>query len=114
MHYLFLIFAIVLALLLFAHAPSAQNFTTDGKVSGNHQNWGFVMVDRESLINEKKFTSKYIGYGGFRDEASCKVEAEKRRAKLPAPSKLTALCFSPFQPFNLRYLRPFNLSLIHI
>ena len=53
MRYLFLIFAIVLALLLFAHASSAQNFTADGKVSGNYQNWGFVMVDRESLINEK-------------------------------------------------------------
>ena len=110
MHYLFLIFAIVLALLLFAHASSAQNFTTDGKVSGNHQNWGFVMVDRESLINEKKYIGKYIGYGGFRDEASCKVEAEKRRAKLPDSSKLKALCFSPFQRLNPRYLKPFKMA----
>ena len=93
MRNLFLIFAFTFALFLFAQATSAQSFSKDNKASESQQSWGFILSERDNLIDRKN----YIGYGGFSDEVSCKVEAEKYLAKLTDPSKFEALCFSPFQ-----------------
>lgn len=100
------IFAVVLALFSFAYSTSAQSFPRDRKASEKLQNWGFILSERKNLINGEN----YIGYGGFKDEASCEAEAEKSLAKLPDSSKFQFLCFSPFQTLKPQNLTPYKVA----
>ena len=85
------VLALCLTLLFFASWASAKNAFEDNLVIDGLYSWGFIFVETEKPKNGKK----YIGYGGFKDEASCIAEAETHLKNFP--DSFEVLCFSPFQ-----------------
>ena len=75
--------------------PSNENNSSVSAYEGP-SHWGYVYFDISGTPNAKN----YIGKGGFKDEASCLSEANKRLNAHPDITHLEARCLENFELFE--------------
>ena len=75
-----------------------------------HQNWGFVLIEPGSLdlTTSSPIKIGMIGKGGFENEASCLLAADKFLSNLANPNEFEPKCFWPYRTSEKKSFKVVN------